>query len=306
MKSFPFVRLFLLLLLTTGRWLPAFGQTPPLSATTAEAFSFEGTVVDAATRQPLAGVGIVAKNGAGAVSAEQRTGANGAFNLPLGPRQSYVVTFATDGYHTLSERLEFTSVHVNRLAKVIRMNRTLPPQPVASGQPVSVSAASAAAAPFGKRAAPVATASAAAAPSAAAQSLTPPKTLDAKVIFTPPLVVAAPGKVTQLRAIQFVQSKAELLPDAQPALEQLLTYMKAHPTAEIALAGHTDNQGDFDENVRLSQQRVDVVKAYLVSNGIAANRISARGYGPTRPLATNNYEAGRQQNRRVELTVLKE
>ncbi len=81
--------------------------------------------------------------------------------------------------------------------------------------------------------------------------------------------------------------------------------MQEHPTAEIELAGHTDNQGDFDENLRLSKQRVDVVKEYLVKNGVAANRISTRGFGPTRPIASNNSEATRKLNRRVEMTVLK-
>jgi len=103
-----------------------------------------------------------------------------------------------------------------------------------------------------------------------------------------------------------VQSKADLLPDAQPAMQQLLTFMQTHPTTEILLAGHTDNQGDFDANVKLSQDRVDVVKQYLVSNGIAASRITAKGYGPTRPIASNNREISRQQNRRVEMTVIKE
>ena len=136
--------------------------------------------------------------------------------------------------------------------------------------------------------------------------MVPPKTLDAKVVYTPPLVVAAVGKTTQLRALQFVQSKTELLPDAQPALEQLLQFMQSQPTAEIELSGHTDNQGDFDQNLALSKQRVDVIKAYLVSNGIAANRITTRGYGPTRPIASNNSEATRQLNRRVEMIVMKQ
>jgi outer membrane protein OmpA-like peptidoglycan-associated protein len=126
------------------------------------------------------------------------------------------------------------------------------------------------------------------------------------VVYAPPILVTTPGKTTQLRAIQFVQSKTELLPEAQPALEQLAAFLKNNPTTEIELSGHTDNQGDFDENVRLSKQRVDVVKAYLVANGIAASRITTRGYGPTRPIASNNAESTRQLNRRVEMTVLKQ
>lgn len=108
-----------------------------------------------------------------------------------------------------------------------------------------------------------------------------------------------------LQAIQFVQSQAEFLPSAQPALEQLLAFMQNNPTVEIELGGHTDNQGDFDQNVLLSKKRVDLVKEYLVKNGIAANRISTRGYGPTRPIASNKSEVTRQLNRRVEMVVLK-
>jgi len=112
--------------------------------------------------------------------------------------------------------------------------------------------------------------------------------------------------VNPLQAIQFVQSKAEFLPSAQPALDQLVGFMRDKPTVEIELAGHTDNQGDFDQNVLLSKQRVDLVKDYLVKNGIAAKRITTRGYGPTRPIASNNSEATRQLNRRVEMLVLKQ
>jgi outer membrane protein OmpA-like peptidoglycan-associated protein len=109
-----------------------------------------------------------------------------------------------------------------------------------------------------------------------------------------------------LQSIQFVQSKAEFLPSSQPALDQLVAFMRDNPKIEIELAGHTDNQGDFDKNVLLSKQRVDLVKQHLVTNGIATNRITTRGYGPTRPIASNNTEATRQLNRRVEMFVTKQ
>ena len=113
-------------------------------------------------------------------------------------------------------------------------------------------------------------------------------------------------KATRLPAIQFVQSKAEFLPDAEPALAQLAAFMRSKPTVEIELAGHTDNQGDFDQNVLLSKKRVELVKEYLTKSGIAATRISTRGYGPTRPVASNKSEATRHLNRRVEMTVTKD
>lgn len=132
---------------------------------------------------------------------------------------------------------------------------------------------------------------------------------EAKLTTTPgPSNASAPLSekgTNPLQAIQFVQSTAEFLPGAQPALEQLVTFMRGKPTTEIELSGHTDNQGDFDQNVLLSKKRVDLVKAYLVKNGIAASRVTTRGYGPTRPVASNNSERARQLNRRVEMIVTK-
>lgn len=303
MKRIPF--LFWISCLLISQFMPSvsWGQgnaKPP--ATTAEAASLEGTVVDAVTRQAVVGATIVAKNQAGNVSAQQRIGTNGAFRLTLDPTQAYLIATTADGYEPVEERLAFTSTYTNRLyGKTIALNRRAAKSAQTQGPPVAGSK-SATTLPVSNT---TAVASGAGTTAAAGARLTPPKTLDAKVVYTPPLIVAPTGKTTQLRAIQFVQSKAELLPDAQPALEQLLAFMRDKPTVEILLAGHTDNQGNFDENLRLSQQRVDLVKDYLVKNGIAANRINARGYGPTRPIATNNYETGRQQNRRVEMIVVK-
>ncbi|GAB3894229.1 OmpA family protein [Spirosoma agri] len=124
---------------------------------------------------------------------------------------------------------------------------------------------------------------------------------------TPKATAALDDKAAnRLQAIQFVQSQAEFLPGAQDALDQLVTFMRDRPTVEIELAGHTDNQGDFDQNVQLSKKRVDLVKEYLVKNGIATNRIATRGYGPTRPIASNKSEATRKLNRRVEMVILKQ
>lgn len=143
-------------------------------------------------------------------------------------------------------------------------------------------------------------------PSAPGSSVAPPKTLDAKVSNTTPLLIAPKGEPTQLKSIRFAQSKPELLPDSQAELDQLLAFMNGNPKAEIELAGHTDNQGGFEENIQLSRLRVEAVKEYLVRNGIAASRIVAKGYGPSRPIASNNHEETRRLNRRVEFTVTKE
>ncbi len=283
------------------------GQTQPKNQVTPTEgmASMEGTVQDGNTKKPIAGAIVLAKTQDGIVRAQQATSATGAYQLMLDPKLLFFITTSAEGYVTLNEQLTFTSGSTNRLyGKIIRLFKDAPK----SAPTVSTSVTSAPVALPPVTATAVATRPSGAAtssPVASGPRVTPPKTLDAKVIYTPPLIVAAPGKTTQLRAIQFVQSKAELLPDATPALEQLLTFLRDKPTVEIELAGHTDNQGDFDENLRLSKQRVDVVKDYLVKNGIAANRISTRGYGPTRPIANNNKENTRQLNRRVEMIVVK-
>jgi OOP family OmpA-OmpF porin len=267
--------------------------------------SLEGAVLDATSKQPIAGATVLAETQSGAVSTRQTVGADGVFKLTLDPKQSYTIKATAAGYEPIAERMAFTSSNTttstslrtnNLYGKFYYLYRT-------GEKPPQDAVASAATAP--PPTAPVTRPTAPASTAPAGPRVTPPKTLDAKVVYTPPLIVAAPGKTTQLRAIQFVQSKADFLPDAQPALEQLADFLRSNPTAEIELAGHTDNQGDFDENVRLSKQRVDVVKAYLVANGIAASRITTRGYGPTRPIGSNNAETTRQLNRRVEMTILK-
>lgn len=266
--------------------------------------SVEGSVQDAATKRPIVSATVVAKNQAGVLKAQQLTNADGSFSFKLDPKQSYLLSFQAPGYDTYDEPLVFTSSRVESLKKRPTLLYLPGTRPASTPPPPAPTAATSAVAVSNTLATAQSTSGNTASTTNA--RVAPPKTLDAKVVYTPPLVVAAVGKTTQLRAIQFVQSKPELLPDAMPALEQLLQFLQGKPTAEIELSGHTDNQGDFDENLRLSKQRVEVVKEYLVKNGIAASRITTRGYGPTRPIASNNTETTRQLNRRVEMIVVKE
>ncbi|MNY56431.1 putative lipoprotein YiaD precursor [compost metagenome] len=71
----------------------------------------------------------------------------------------------------------------------------------------------------------------------------------------------------------------------------------------LKLAGHTDNTGSMALNLRLSKERAEAIKAYLVSQGANASRIEATGYGPNQPIASNKTAEGRQKNRRVEFTL---
>lgn len=113
------------------------------------------------------------------------------------------------------------------------------------------------------------------------------------------------GTHIELQNLYFAQSSAKLLPESDLELNHLLNYLRENPKVEIDLEGHTDNQGDFNLNLDLSKQRVETIKAFLVKQGIDAQRISGRAFGSTRPLSSNNREETRKLNRRVELVITK-
>ena len=114
------------------------------------------------------------------------------------------------------------------------------------------------------------------------------------------------GKPVVLNDLYFVYDKTKLISDSKPDLSKLINYMKENPDAKIVLEGHTDFKGTDEYNQNLSEKRSLKVKNALVSAGIAASRISTKGYGESKPIAnnTNSYGSdnpdGRQQNRRVE------
>lgn len=252
--------------------LPVCGQLHRSMATVAEApkptvASLEGTIVDAQTRQPIAGATLTAATETGIVKAGQKVADDGAFKLLLPPTQPYQLTVTATGYEPYREALTFTSDRTDRLyGKTIALQR-------AEKKP-------------GQKAAPT-------------QQLT----AQSRIEVLPELVPTV-GATATLNAVRFVQSRPELLPESQPTLDLLLGFLKQNSRTRIELAGHTDNQGDFDQNITLSRERADAVRAFLVQNGIAPRRIQTRGYGSTRPIAANSREETRQQNRRVEMTVL--
>ena len=89
-------------------------------------------------------------------------------------------------------------------------------------------------------------------------------------------------------------------------LDAVLGILRGHPEVLLVeVQGHTDNVGLAASNRKLSQQRAEAVVRYLVSNGIEAERLVSKGFGPDKPIADNKKAAGRQQNRRVELLILK-
>lgn len=112
------------------------------------------------------------------------------------------------------------------------------------------------------------------------------------------------AKTVQFDYVNFQTGSAELTPLSRYELDNLVDALNKYATMTIELAGHTDSTGDADSNLALSQNRAQTVYDYLISKGIAAGRLSARGYGQTRPIADNATDAGREQNRRTEFRIL--
>jgi OOP family OmpA-OmpF porin len=127
----------------------------------------------------------------------------------------------------------------------------------------------------------------------------------------PPLEIkaAAPPKPVEKieikDKIQFELAKATLKPVSNAILDGVVTILAARPgVRKVEIEGHTDIKGDPEKNRVLSQARAQAVLDYLVKKGIAAERLVAKGYGPDKPVASNDTEAGREANRRVEFSIV--
>lgn len=104
--------------------------------------------------------------------------------------------------------------------------------------------------------------------------------------------------------LTFETGKATLKPESQEQLKNIAEILKAYPKVTIKLGGYTDNTGDPQANLRLSQQRADTVMADLVKLGVDAGRMKAEGYGQEHPVADNSTEEGRAKNRRIDIRVV--
>jgi outer membrane protein OmpA-like peptidoglycan-associated protein len=113
------------------------------------------------------------------------------------------------------------------------------------------------------------------------------------------------GQKIRLNQIMFAQSSADIIPSSFPEMDRIVSMMNEYPTMEILLEGHTDNVGDWQKNVQLSEDRVMAVKKYLHSKGIVLARIQTKAWGPANPISSNITEETRKWNRRVEFTILK-
>lgn len=114
------------------------------------------------------------------------------------------------------------------------------------------------------------------------------------------------GLVLTLGDVLFAPDEATLTPDALRKLDPLVALLKAQPKRHIRIAGYADSRGAESPNLDLSQRRADAVRDVLVAGGISPDRITARGYGEANPVESNITAAGRKENRRVEVLVLRE
>lgn len=110
------------------------------------------------------------------------------------------------------------------------------------------------------------------------------------------------GSVT-LEGVTFETDSATLTSTSRPVLDKVAAAMSKYPRLKVEVQGHTDSSGSDSHNMKLSQQRADAVREYLISRGVAADQMTAKGYGETQPVADNSSEEGRAQNRRVVLHV---
>ncbi|RZK25861.1 MAG: OmpA family protein, partial [Hymenobacter sp.] len=125
-----------------------------------------------------------------------------------------------------------------------------------------------------------------------------PLTLD---IYLDP---AKSGRSAVLNNLFFDSNQAVLKPRSRTELDRLVDFLRQDPSLRVEVAGHTDNLGKSADNLALSQRRAQAVFTYLTGHGVPAARLRAHGYGAAKPLVSNDSEAHRAQNRRIELQIL--
>ena len=122
----------------------------------------------------------------------------------------------------------------------------------------------------------------------------------------PERVVVKDEKIEINEKVQFETGSAVLKKESESLLDEVAKALSDHPEIKkVRIEGHTDSRAGDHYNKKLSKARAEAVKDYLVSKGVAARRLIARGYGEEKPIADNKTDDGRFQNRRVEFTILK-
>lgn len=125
----------------------------------------------------------------------------------------------------------------------------------------------------------------------------------ANYLATVDVVELAPGDAVVLQNIQFEFNSSALTADSESGIQILTEFLKRNPDLKVELAGHTDNVGSESYNLKLSSDRAESVRKALIANGIDENRLTAKGYGATKPLTPNDTDEHRALNRRTEMVV---
>jgi outer membrane protein OmpA-like peptidoglycan-associated protein len=118
-----------------------------------------------------------------------------------------------------------------------------------------------------------------------------------------PLAVLKKDAVVQLQDITFETGKADLKPDSNEELDRLVSLLEGNQTIKVEISAHTDDVGNDDSNLKLSEKRAKTVVDYLVSKNIKADRMTAKGYGETQPLVANDTDENKAKNRRVQFKI---
>ena len=136
--------------------------------------------------------------------------------------------------------------------------------------------------------------------------LVDPKDIDVNKQVVRDIELIPNGETIRLNHLIFAQGKAVIDPKSYSELDELVQMMKENTRIEIQLEGHTDNQGNSKLNMDLSQKRVDAVKKYIVSKGVAKDRVETKAFGGSKPLSNEMTQEARALNRRVEVRILKD
>jgi outer membrane protein OmpA-like peptidoglycan-associated protein len=113
------------------------------------------------------------------------------------------------------------------------------------------------------------------------------------------------GSVSVLKNIFFDTDKYDLQEKSITELQKIIRFLNGNPTTRIEIGGHTDNIGAVTYNRQLSENRAKSVYNYLTKNGVDPKRMITKGYGPDKPIGSNDTEEGRQLNRRIEFKVIR-
>ena len=118
-----------------------------------------------------------------------------------------------------------------------------------------------------------------------------------------PLAVLKKDAIVQLQDITFETGKADLKPDSNEELDRLVGLLEGNQTIKVEISAHTDDVGNDDSNLKLSEKRAKTVVDYLTKKGIKAERMTAKGYGETQPLVANDTDENKAKNRRVQFKI---